>query len=95
MTKLLTALALVLAFSAPAFANDWKNTDKNVDPATKTEKYIQSQDTNGDGMVTRDENKELGGNDWAKADANADGSLSKPEIQAFYGKAVTDSKAGM
>lgn len=97
MTRFLTAFAMLVVFSAPAFAEGWENSDKNVDPQTKAEKFIEDNDTDGDGVVSRDENTkgEIGGNDWQKADVNADGELTRQEIQAFYARAVTDSKAGM
>lgn len=86
MTKLLTALALVLAFSAPAYAADWKNTDAHVDANAKTDAYLHANDTNGDGFVDKNENKDWGANDFVKADTDADGKLSPQEIKAHAAK---------
>lgn len=97
MTRFLTAFAMMIVFASPAFAEGYSNSDKNVDPKTKAEKFIEKNDTNGDGVVSRDENThgEIGGNDWQKADNDANSELTQAEIQAFYARAVTDSKAGM
>lgn len=97
MTRFLTAFAMMIVFAAPAFAEGWSNSDKNVDPKTKAEKFIEANNENDDGVVSRDENKhgEIGGNDWQKADNDANGELTQAEIQAFYARAASDSKAGM
>ena len=86
---LMMATMAALAFSIPAMANEG---DKEAKIQMKVDKKFAEVDTNGDGMISKEEHQAKADKMFSETDANSDGSLSKDEVKAAIKKEWEEHK---
>lgn len=86
---LMMAAVAAFALSAPVMANE---SNKDTTLQIKVDKKFSETDTNGDGMISKNEHEEKGGEKFSDADTNSDGSLSKAEVTAHMRKEWSEKK---
>ncbi len=92
MKKLLIATAvLAIAATAPVLAADNMSTDAKATMMTKH--FFPKMDTNGDGMVSKEEHDAAGTKMFAEADTNGDGNVSMDEMKAMKKKEIEEMMA--
>lgn len=77
---LLTAVGLVMQ-AAPVFAEE--GVGGNAVPPHKKE-HMKKHDTNGDGVISKDEFLSFAEERFGKMDTNGDGTITKDEAQAAH-----------
>ena len=81
MKKLLMLSALVLTVgAAPALAGDYEGKGDHKG------KMFEKHDTNGDGVISKEEFLDHATNRFSEMDANDDGEVSKEEAKAAHDK---------
>lgn len=78
---LLTAVGLVMQ-AAPVFAED--AVDGSKGPPPQQREQMKKHDTNGDGVISKDEFLNFAEEKFNKMDNNGDGTITKDEAQAAH-----------
>ena len=88
---ILAALALSLGAAAPAYAN----MNHAKDGKAMEDAWFKKLDTNGDGVITKEEHDDFANKMFLDADTNGDGKITKDEMHAFKMKEHAKMKSSM
>lgn len=92
MKKALLMAAMACVASMPAMAADKMDPVKSGQMA---DAWFSKIDTNGDGMISKEEHTAFSDSMFTKADTNGDGNISKDEMRAEKMKEHADMKDKM
>ena len=89
------AASLLLAFTAPAWADQAAQPPDNRQGPPSAEQIMKRLDTNGDGVIEESEFKSRGARFIQKADLNGDGAVTMEEMHKYLEQMMAKRQADM
>lgn len=95
MKKFLLLASIAIVSATSVYADNLSKHDKVEYMKDMTENYFNDVDTNGDGFISRAEQRAYADRVFDEADTNHDGKLSLDEVMAQKNREMTGMKQDM